>query len=238
VMPSLYWLQPGENFPPSRDALDDPPGLLAAGGSLDTATLVAAYRKGIFPWFNPGEPPLWWTPDPRLVFFPERFHCGRRLRRRLRNADWSVSLDQAFPRVIRACAEPRRGQPGTWISAPMIEAYEGLFRDGYGHSVEIWRQGQLVGGVYGLQLGRVFFGESMFSREPDASKAALFTLSALRGELGLRLLDAQVDSEHLRSLGAECICRREFEDLLRRWAHQPSTHPGPRPAHALTELAG
>ena len=238
LMLSLYWLEPGDPFPSTEAALEQPPGLLAAGGSLDTPTLVAAYKRGIFPWFSPEEPPLWWTPDPRLVFFPERFHCARRLRRRFRNAGWTVSLAQAFPEVIRACAEPRPDQPGTWISPAMIEAYEGLFHDGYGHSVEIWRDDQLIGGLYGLQLGRVFFGESMFSREPDASKAALFTLSALRGELGIRLLDAQVDSGHLRSLGAELIARTQFEDYLDRWVHEPSAHPGARAARALAELTG
>lgn len=237
-MLSLYWLEPGEAFPPTCEALEQPPGLLAAGGSLDTATLVTAYQRGIFPWFSPDEPPLWWTPDPRLVFFPERFHSARRLRRRFRNAGWTVSLDQDFPGVIRACAEPRPDQPGTWISPAMMEAYEGLFDDGYGHSVEIWRDGDLIGGLYGLQLGHVFFGESMFSREPDASKAALFTLSALRGELGIRLLDAQVDSGHLRSLGAELIPRTEFEQYLARWVHASSAHPGPRAARELAELTG
>lgn len=237
-MLSLYWLEPGDTFPPTGDALESPPGLLAAGGSLDTPTLVTAYRRGIFPWFSPDEPPLWWTPDPRLVFFPERFHCARRLRRRFRNLDWTVSLDQAFRGVIRACAEPRPDQPGTWISSAMMEAYEGLFDEGYGHSVEIWRDGNLIGGLYGVQLGGVFFGESMFSREADASKAALFTLSRLRRELGIRLLDAQVDSGHLRSLGAELIPRSEFEQYLERWVHGASAHPGPRAARALADLTG
>ncbi len=237
-MLSLYWLEPGDVFPPTCQALEHPPGLLAAGGSLDTATLVAAYQRGIFPWFSPDEPPLWWTPDPRLVFFPERFLCAHRLRRRFRNAGWTVSLDLAFPGVIRACAEPRPDQPGTWISPAMMEAYEGLFDDGYGHSVEVWRDNDLIGGLYGLQLGHVFFGESMFSREPDASKAALFTLSAWRGELGIRLLDAQVDSGHLRSLGAELIPRAEFEQYLERWAHASSAHPGPRAACDLATLTG
>lgn len=235
-MVALTWLAPGDPFPPVEQALEEPSGLLAAGGALDPNSLLAAYRRGIFPWFNPGDPILWWSPDPRLVLFPERFHCARRLRRRLRNAGFRYSLDQAFTEVMHACAEPRPGQPGTWISPIMIDAYSELFRLGHGHSLEIWHGDELVGGVYGLQLGRVFFGESMFSRVTDASKAALFALSALRDRLGIRLLDCQVDSPHLRSLGAELLPRADFQALLTQWAGGDSGHPGPHPPRELTEL--
>lgn len=234
-MPELPWLAPGDPFPPTASALDEPPGLLAAGGSLDTGTLIRAYRQGIFPWFNPGDPILWWTPDPRLVLYPDRFHASRRLRRRLRNADLRFSLDHAFDAVVRACAEPRPDQPGTWITEAMREAYGNLFRIGYAHSVEVWRDDRLVGGVYGVQLGGVFFGESMFSRTSDASKCALWLLCALRDSLGLRLLDCQVASGHLLRLGAEEIPRTDFEDHLSLWTTLPSRHPGHVPPAPLAD---
>lgn len=234
-MPALPWLAPGAPFPATSTALDDPPGLLAAGGSLDTQTLVRAYRQGIFPWFNPGEPILWWTPDPRMVLYPGRFHASRRLRRKLRNTDMLFSLDYAFDQVVSACAEPRADQPGTWITETMRAAYGELFRRGYAHSVEVWHNQRLVGGVYGVQLGGVFFGESMFSRVSDASKCALALLCALRESLGLRLIDAQVESAHLRHLGAQLIPRATFEEHLSRWAAGPALHPGPVPPSPLAE---
>jgi leucyl/phenylalanyl-tRNA--protein transferase len=226
-MVALTWLAPGDPFPPTRLALSEPDGLLAAGGDLSLTSLLQAYRRGIFPWFNPGDPILWWTPDPRMVLFPERFHASRRLRRRLRNTDLLFSLDQAFERVMRACAAPRAGQPGTWISRPMLEAYTAMHEAGHAHSVEVWQGRHLVGGVYGIMLGSVFFGESMFSRVTDASKSALWFLCALREHIGMALLDAQVASNHVASLGGEDISRDYFETLLDRYATSGSRFPAP-----------
>lgn len=172
-MKSITWLSPHdapEWFPPAEQALDEPAGLLAAGGDLSPERLMAAYRRGIFPWYSPGQPVLWWSPDPRAVLFPEEFHCARSLAKRLRNAGFSASLDRDFAGVIDGCAAPRTASPGTWITAEMRAAYLTLHGLGCAHSVEIHHRGALVGGLYGVRLGGVFFGESMFSRERDASR--------------------------------------------------------------------
>jgi leucyl/phenylalanyl-tRNA--protein transferase len=212
---------PSTPFPPVEQAETQPDGLLAVGGDLSMERLINAYRKGIFPWFSEGQPILWWSPDPRLVLFPDRLHVSRSLRKKLRRGVFTASLDQAFEQVIRACAAPRRDAAGTWILDPMIEAYTRLHRHHLAHSVEIWQDGELVGGLYGVALGRVFFGESMFSHRSDASKAALVHLVDHLSNWGYRLIDCQVRTEHLQSLGAEGIPRVEFCRLLETWTAIP-----------------
>ena len=209
----IAWLAPDdppEAFPPVERALQDPPGLLAAGGDLSGARLLAAYRRGIFPWFSPGQPVLWWSPDPREVLFPKEFHCSRSLARALRVRGFEYSTDQDFAAVIDACAAPRATSPGTWITPEMRAAYCLLHARGIAHSVEVRRAGQLVGGLYGLRIGQVFCGESMFSRETDASKAALHALVGQCLADGTVLIDCQVPSAHLRTLGSRAISRAQF----------------------------
>ena len=209
----IAWLAPGDpptGFPPVERALREPAGLLAAGGDLSCERLIAAYRRGIFPWYSPGQPVLWWSPDPREVLFPQEFHRSRSLTRALRTRGFEYHVDRDFAAVIRACAAPRRSSPGTWITADMQAAYLELHRLGFAHSSEIWREGRLVGGVYGVQLGHVYFGESMFSLEPDASKAALDGLVRRGLSEGLAMIDCQMPSPHLRTLGSRAIARAEF----------------------------
>ncbi len=209
-------------FPDPALAEREPNGLLALGGDLSVARLLNAYRLGIFPWYGPGQPLLWWSPHPRAVLFPERLHITRSLRKSLRNGRFQATADTAFPAVIRACGAPRQGADGTWITPDMLHAYERLAAAGHAHSVEIWREGELIGGLYGVALGRVFFGESMFSRGRDASKVALVHLVDRLLQTGFRLIDCQVSSAHLLSLGAETIPRTRFNHLLDRWATQPT----------------
>ena len=213
----IAWLAPGdppESFPPVERALREPCGLLAAGGDLSSERLIAAYRRGIFPWYSPGQPVLWWSPDPREVLFPHEFHRSRSLARSLRTRGFEYHVDRDFEAVLSACAAPRRASPGTWITTEMHDAYLRLHRQGIAHSAEIWRAGQLLGGVYGVQLGRVYFGESMFSLEADASKAALDGLVRHGLPQGLALIDCQLPSAHLRSLGSRAIARSAFLALL------------------------
>lgn len=214
----LVWLEPDGDpaaFPPADFALDDPPGLLAAGGDLRPERLLAAYPRGIFPWYSPGQPILWWCPDPREVLFPTEFRRHRSLAKRERNAGFEVRYDTAFAAVIDACAAPRETEGGgTWITPEMRAAYLALHRLGYAHSVETWQTDRLVGGFYGIWLGDVFFGESMFSLEPDASKVALSTLVRRCPELGLQLIDCQMPSRHLASLGSRSIPRADFLRLI------------------------
>lgn len=217
-MKTITWLSPKdapEWFPPLEQALDDPAGLLAAGGDLSTERLLAAYRRGIFPWYSPGQPVLWWSPDPRAVLFPDEFRCSRSLAKTLRNGGFESVIDRDFRGVIEACAAPRPQSIGTWITPEMLEAYIELHRRGFAHSVETWREGQLVGGLYGVRLGSVFFGESMFSRERDASKVALARLVEACRAAGIVLIDCQMSSAHLESLGARCIPRSRFQTLVR-----------------------
>ena len=210
-MVALPWLAPGDPFPPADTALDDPEGLVAAGADLTVTTLLRAYRQGLFPWFNEGDPPLWWSPDPRLVLHPERFHCSRSLARLLRRDRFTISLDTCFAQVVQACAStPRRGQKGTWIVPAMYAAYTDLHQAGHAHSVEVWHEDKLVGGLYGVRLGGAFFGESMFSHASNASKTALAALVRLSDPLRISLIDCQVDSPHLRSLGAQNTPRKLF----------------------------
>ena len=194
--------------------MSEPNGLLAAGGDLSEARLLAAYSHGIFPWFNDGQPILWWSPDPRCVLIPAQFHTSRRLRRNLRRRDFTVSFNASFDDVIEACALPRDGQDGTWITADMSHAYRHLHRRGWAHSVEVWRDDELVGGLYGLAIDRVFFGESMFSAASDASKAAMLELCRVLESAGFALLDGQVASAHLLSLGATLLPRDDFKTIL------------------------
>jgi leucyl/phenylalanyl-tRNA---protein transferase len=204
-----------EWFPPPEQALEDPPGLLAAGGDLSPERLLAAYRRGIFPWYSAGQPVLWWSPDPRAVLFPEEFHRTRSLAKTLRNAGFSTSADRDFEAVIDGCAAPRSASPGTWITSDMRGAYLALHRLGYAHSIEAWRDGCLAGGLYGVRLGGVFFGESMFSAARDGSKVALAQLVALCLRNSIAVIDCQLYSRHLGSLGARTIPRSQFQRLLR-----------------------
>lgn len=212
----VYRLVEDLSFPPPHLAEE---GLLAVGGDLRPERLLLAYREGIFPWYSEGEPLLWWSPDPRMVIFPGQLHVSRRLARFLRNCPFDVSMDTAFHEVVAGCAQaPRPGQEGTWITSEMAAAYSRLHDMGYAHSVECRRQGRLVGGIYGISLGRCFFGESMFSAEPNASKVALCALMAQIEHWGFRLMDCQVANPHLWRLGACEIPRRAFLKLLREFA--------------------
>ncbi len=218
-----------DSFPPLERALQMPQGLLAAGGDLSQERILAAYRRGIFPWYSHEQPILWWSPDPRMVLWPDRFKVSRSLGKSLRRALYATRLDTQFGAVIRACAAPRRGCPETWLNADMISAYEHLHQQGFAHSIEVLRGEELVGGLYGLQLGGVFFGESMFSTARDASKFALERLVRECMAREIHLIDCQVASEHLHSLGGEEVPRARFVEYLDRWARSdPSTWRGMR----------
>jgi leucyl/phenylalanyl-tRNA--protein transferase len=205
-----------EEFPDVNTALDEPNGLLAAGGDLSPQRLLDAYRHGIFPWYSQGEPILWWSPDPRMVFATDRLHTSTRLRRWLRGCDWTVRADTAFAQVIRACAAPRATQRGTWITREMLSAYAELHALGHAHSIEVFEGDRLVGGIYGIAVGHMFFGESMFSAATNGSKVALLALCRVLHCWGFPLLDAQVESPHLITLGAFDIPRRQFKDEVMR----------------------
>lgn len=218
-MKTITWLSPQdapERFPPLERALDEPPGLLAAGGDLSPARLVAAYRRGIFPWYSPGQPVLWWSPDPRAVLFPDEFRCSRSLAKTLRNRGFETRIDDDFAAVIEGCAAPRASSAGTWITAEMRSAYLELHRQAQAHSVETYLEGRLVGGLYGVRLGGVFFGESMFARERDASKVALARLVEFCRAEAIVVIDCQLPSRHLESLGSRLIPRSQFQALLRK----------------------
>ncbi len=226
-MTGLHWItpdEPADAFPPVDRALRDPDGLLAVGGDLSRDRLLSAYKKGIFPWFNPGQPVLWWSPDPRAVLFPAELHLGRRLRRTLKRKSFTFSIDADFEGVIRGCATTARHDQagGTWITGDMFAAYCDLHAQGHAHSVEVWNGANLVGGIYGVACGRVFFGESMFSRETDASKAALAVLVREMIARDFAVLDCQVASAHLASLGSREIPRDAFLRLLEIHAEHDS----------------
>jgi len=233
-------LRPGAQaplFPPVESAT--PEGLLAIGGDLSSERLLAAYRQGIFPWYNPGQPILWWSPDPRAVLYPEKLKIARSLRQTLKRGQLRVTFDSCFRAVMLACAAPRAQYPdgGTWISDDMVEAYTRLHAMGHAHSIETWHESRLVGGLYGVALGGVFFGESMFARATDASKVALVALVSKLREWGFVLIDCQFPTAHLASLGAESIPRRAFLDELER-ALQRSGQAGRWPIELATrELA-
>jgi leucyl/phenylalanyl-tRNA--protein transferase len=220
---TLTWLSardPPEDFPALEQALDEPPGLLAAGGDLSAARLLAAYRLSIFPWYSPGQPVLWWAPDPRAVLFPQEFRASRSLTKALRNRGYQSAIDRDFRAVIAACAAPRARSLGTWITLDMQKAYIDLHARGYAHSVETYRQGELVGGLYGVRLGGVFFGESMFSRARDASKVALAHLVQACLCNDIVVIDCQLPSQHLESLGSRAISRALFQTMVREHATQ------------------
>lgn len=237
-------LRPGilEPFPPVDSALREPDGLLAAGGDLSPERLVDAYRHGIFPWYSVGEPILWWSPDPRTVFATDQIHISAKLRRWLRHCDWTIRADHAFADVVRACAQPRPRQPTTWITAEMFDAYCRLHELGFAHSVEVRNTaGSLVGGIYGVAVGRMFFGESMFSAESSGSKVALIGLCRVLHDWGFLLLDAQVASRHLASLGAFSMPRADFVAHVAdacEWPSPAGSWRGRWPALAARELAG
>jgi len=203
-----------------EQALRDPPGLLAAGGDLNPTRLLAAYERGVFPWYSAQQPILWWSPDPRMVLFPNEFNISRSLKKRLRGDDYATRVDHAFSATIRECAAPRRSGPETWLNEDMISAYERLFSMGFAHSIETYRGDELIGGLYGIHLGGVFFGESMFSRATDASKVAMARLVAECRTRDIQVIDCQVASAHLASLGAREVSRSEFVALLERHARR------------------
>lgn len=214
----IVWLTAGDapdSFPAIDRALIEPDGLLAAGGDLSSERLLAAYRHGIFPWYEDGQPILWWSPDPRCVLFPRDFHVARRLRRDIGRSGAEITVNQSFDDVVHACAEPRPSQQGTWITDEMLAAYSRLHREGWAHSLEIREDGELVGGIYGIAIGKVFFGESMFSKASNASKFAFLSLARILDAAGFPLIDCQVVSGHLLTLGATTIPRTKFAAVLR-----------------------
>ena len=226
-MLQLPWLSPETiEFPDTYSALDEPNGLLAAGGELSPPWLLAAYRQGIFPWFSEGEPILWWSPSPRTFIYVNQLHISKSLNKTLRKKEYAISFDQAFNDVVLACAQPRLQQPdsGTWITDEMMSAYADLHAMGYAHSVEVWMNGDLVGGLYGIALGQMFFGESMFSFQPNGSKIALFYLVEQLKEWQYIGIDCQVHNAHLESMGAEQIPRIEFESLLSKHVNNVPCH--------------
>ena len=214
-MSSLPWLKDSDFvFPEADSALQEPNGLLAAGGSLAPERLIEAYSKGIFPWFEEDQPILWWTPDPRMVLFPEELHISRSLSRAMKKSTLELTSDQAFDKVMLACAGRRPYSSGTWITNEMIDAYCALHTMGVAHSIEAWDEGTLVGGLYGLAIGEVFFGESMFSHQDNASKIAFASTVQKLGRLGYQLIDCQVSSEFLASFGAREVPRKDFIIML------------------------
>jgi leucyl/phenylalanyl-tRNA--protein transferase len=220
VNKTITWLKPDgdrEWFPPLDQVLDEPEGLLAAGGDLSVPRLLAAYRRGIFPWYSAGQPVLWWSPNPREVLCPAEFRCSRSLAKTLRNRGFVVTFDGDFAAVVDACAARREHSPGTWITPEMRAAYCELHSRGYAHSVEVRLGDALVGGLYGVLLGRMFFGESMFSRERDASKVALARLAESAVVAGVQLIDCQLPTPHLRSLGSKPMSRLEFSALVAQY---------------------
>lgn len=235
-MRQLRWLHennPQEPFPPAEQAMAEPNGLLAVGGDLSPQRLYAAYRNGIFPWYGEGQPILWWSPDPRGLFLPGDLHISRSLRRRLNQRHYQATLDTDFAAVIAGCAAPRAGEEGTWITREMISAYLELHYQGYAHSVEVWLDAELVGGLYGVALNGAFFGESMFSRHRDASKVALAHLCPQLWRWGFDFLDCQMSNPHLDSLGIREIPRSDYLRLLTQALTKPHL---PSPWHFDADL--
>jgi leucyl/phenylalanyl-tRNA--protein transferase len=225
-MSEIIWLDPDNtDFPPASSALSDPNGLLGAGGDLSSQRLISAYRQGVFPWYEDNQPILWWSPDPRCVIFPEQLHISKSLKKVLRKKKYEVVFDQDFSAVIDACSAARKFSDGTWITQDMKNAYITLSRQGIAHSVEVRREGRLIGGLYGLAMGRFFFGESMFSHETNASKIAFVHLVEQLRSWGYYLIDCQVYSEHLTTLGACEISRNEYLDCLDQWVEEKLDHP-------------
>jgi len=222
-MTAPYWLNPYDptDFPNVSLALHDPDGLLAVGGDLSIERLLAAYQRGIFPWYSGDQPILWWSPDPRSVLFPENLHISRSLRKTLRKQFFTITIDTAFSDVIQACSEPRADGLGTWITDEMQQAYLRLHQAGYAHSVECWLNDKLVGGLYGVAMGKVFFGESMFSRVTDASKVAFVLLVRQLQRWQFEMIDCQIQTTYLNQFGAELIPRTRFVQLLDQYCKQP-----------------
>jgi leucyl/phenylalanyl-tRNA--protein transferase len=222
----IPWLHPSDTaFPHPSSALDEPNGLLAAGGDLSAQRLISAYRQGIFPWFSEEDPILWWSPNPRCVLFPEDIHISRSMRKWMRRSSLTFTFDQAFHRVIASCASLRQETTGTWISPEIESAYVELHKRGIAHSVEVWDEDKLVGGLYGLAMGKLFFGESMFSTQENTSKVAFMALAKQLSLWGYPLIDCQVHNPHLASLGATDIPRTQFLDYIDRYADQTNEHP-------------
>lgn len=218
----IPWLDPFSfDFPSTELALTEPNGLLAAGGGLEPERILAAYRQGIFPWYMPDDPILWWSQNPRMVLFPNELHIPRSLAKVLRNRSYEIRFDTTFRQVMECCAAPRKEGAGTWISQDMLEAYCCLHRLGYAHSVETWIDGELVGGLYGIAIGQVFYGESMFARKPDASKIAFACLVPWLEKRGFRLIDCQMRTDHLARFGGQEIPRRNFCSLLTEFVAMP-----------------
>jgi len=222
----IPWLGLRDPFPPVEQALVEPNGLLAAGGDLSPARLLDAYARGIFPWFNDEDPVLWWSPDPRMVLLPGELHLSRSLRRTIRSREFTVTFDRAFQGVMEGCAGPRDKQDGTWITADMMRAYTRMAELGHAHSVEAWADGQLAGGLYGVAVGRIFYGESMFTRRSNASKVAVSWLARQLDRWQFELIDCQMSTEHLASLGAREVPRADF---LRRLERGIALPPVPLP---------
>ena len=237
-MAELRWLGPDDPpdlFPHPESALRDPDGLLAVGGDLSPERLVAAYERGIFPWFNEGQPILWWSPDPRAVLVPDELHISRSLRRTLKRDQFSITIDRAFDAVIAGCSESR-ADTGTWITPEMRQAYQSLHELGSAHSIEIWQGESLAGGLYGVGVGRMFAGESMFSAVTDASKVAMVALTWRCRDIGVELIDCQLPTPHLERLGIKCIPRAEYLQRIGDLHQQPpvdSWNAGPVPCSAL-----
>ncbi len=223
-MTAPYWLNPTDpdDFPDVSLALHDPNGLLGVGGDLSIERLLAAYQRGIFPWYSGDQPILWWSPDPRSVLFPDKLHISRSLRKTLRKHNFTITFDSAFGDVIRACSEPRTDGLGTWITDEMQQAYIRLHQTGHAHSVESWLNGKLVGGLYGVTLGKVFYGESMFSRVSEASKVAFVCLVRQLQRWQFKLIDCQIETAYLNQFGAELIPRLDFVRLLNQCCRQPA----------------
>lgn len=222
-------------FPDISEALEDPNGLLAAGGDLSPARLENAYRHGIFPWYEDDQPILWWSPNPRLILKPEKIHISRSMKRLLKKQAFKITSDTAFTDVVHKCSLPRRDQAGTWITNAMKDAYAKLHKLDIAHSIEVWdKDNELVGGIYGIAIGRAFFGESMFSSVPNTSKIALITLANLLNKWDFGFIDCQMETSHLVSMGAELVSREEFKQLLvhyteqrfepREWSKSKLTH--------------
>jgi leucyl/phenylalanyl-tRNA--protein transferase len=226
----LYWVAENiiaDTFPPVGSALRDPDGLLAIGGDLTADRLLDAYGRGIFPWYSQGQPVLWWSPDPRCILIPDEIHISRNLGKVLRQKRFDVTFNRAFHEVILKCAEPRKGNPDTWITDEIIDAYSALNDLGYILSVECWDDRKLVGGLYGVVLGKIYFGESMFSHESDASKVALVHLCSELSKRKFRLIDCQIFSRHLRSMGAKPVPRNLFLNILKHYCHTDDIHRWP-----------
>lgn len=226
-MLQLPWLNPEIiEFPDTFSALEEPNGLLAAGGELSADWLLSAYSQGIFPWFSEGEPILWWSPSPRAFIYANQLHISKSLKKTLKQGNYDVTFDKAFDEVVLACAQPRQQQldGGTWITDEMMSAYSTLHHMGHAHSVEVWMEGKLAGGLYGIALGRMFFGESMFSFQTNGSKIALFHLAERLKEWHYVGIDCQVHNDHLERMGAEQIPRIEFESLLAKYVQNTPCH--------------